>query len=198
MTLFTQHFQDKQYVSALRTFVLRRLALPCLHHSLPSVLNPQISLLEYMKSMRGLQWFQWVGLAVFFLGWIQQYRCHMLLVSVYSLVAIPIVSHQHLMSCFLMGSPHLIRPASALVAGQNSSHRCKIFPVVSRTLQYPYVFKGMLVTETWEYCQVGRIQEAHHLMVNLPFVIGFITLKESTYRYSWHCKTVLTRQTKGR
>ncbi|KAH8974636.1 hypothetical protein BDL97_01G112200 [Sphagnum fallax] len=26
MTLFTQHFQDKQYVSALRTFVLRRLA----------------------------------------------------------------------------------------------------------------------------------------------------------------------------
>jgi len=84
MTLFTQHFQDKQYVSALRTFVLRRLVLPCLHHSLPSVLNPQISLLEYMKSMRGLQWFQWVGLAVFFLGWTQQYRCHMLLASLRS------------------------------------------------------------------------------------------------------------------
>jgi hypothetical protein len=139
MTLFTQHFQDKQYVSALWTFMLRRLALPCLHHSLPSVLNPQISLLEYLKCMRGLQWFQLIGLAVFFLGWTQQYRCHMLLVSVYSLVAIRIISHQHLMSCFLMGSPHLIRPASALAAGQNSSHRCKIFPIVSHTLQYPHV-----------------------------------------------------------
>ncbi|CAK9236291.1 unnamed protein product [Sphagnum tenellum] len=55
MMLFTQHSQDKQYVSALQTIVLQRLALPCLHHSLPSVLNTQISLLEYMKSTRGFQ-----------------------------------------------------------------------------------------------------------------------------------------------
>ncbi|CAM6021739.1 unnamed protein product [Sphagnum balticum] len=66
--LFTQHFQDKEYVSALWKFVLRRLALPSFHNSLPSVLNPQNSLLEYMKYMRGLQWFQWVGFGCILLG----------------------------------------------------------------------------------------------------------------------------------
>ncbi|CAM6048053.1 unnamed protein product [Sphagnum compactum] len=68
MMLFTQHFQDKEYVSALWKFVLRRLALASFHNSLPSVLNPQISLLEYMKSMRGLQWFRWVGFGCILLG----------------------------------------------------------------------------------------------------------------------------------
>jgi hypothetical protein len=111
--LFTQHSQDKQYVSAQQTIVQQRLGLPCLHHPLPSVLNTQICLLEYMKSTRGLQWFQWVGLAVFFLGWTQQYQCHMLLVSVYSLFAIPIVSPQHLMSLLPHGFSTLIGLASA-------------------------------------------------------------------------------------
>jgi hypothetical protein len=68
MMLFTQHFQDKEYVSALWKFVLQRLALPSFHNSLPSVLNPQIPLLEYMKYMRGLQWFQWVGFGCILLG----------------------------------------------------------------------------------------------------------------------------------
>jgi hypothetical protein len=60
------------------------------------------------------------------------------------------------------------------------------------------LFKLMLCTETWESHPVGRNQKAYHLMVNLRFVIGFTMLKENTYRYSWHCKTILTRQTEGR
>ncbi len=59
------------------------------------------------------------------------------------------------------------------------------------------LFKFMLCTETWESHPVGRNQKAYHLMVNLRFVIGFTMLKENTYRYSWHCKTILTRQQKA-
>lgn len=81
LTFFSQHFQDHDYLSSVCKFVVRRLGSAWILHRGPPLLNSQVKLQEYVKSVQGLEAFQWVGLAVFLLGWIQQYRLHSILVG---------------------------------------------------------------------------------------------------------------------
>ncbi|KAG0571178.1 hypothetical protein KC19_6G217400 [Ceratodon purpureus] len=83
-TLFTQHFQDRDYMSLISKFLLQRLGGAWILHTGPPLLNSQIKLQDYAKSLQGFEAFQWIGLAVFSLGWIQQYRTHCILASLRS------------------------------------------------------------------------------------------------------------------
>ena len=68
-------------MSLLSKFVVHRLGSAWVLHTGPPLLNSQITLQDYANSLQNLEAFQWVGLAVFLLGWIQQYRTHCLLVG---------------------------------------------------------------------------------------------------------------------
>ncbi|KAG0586874.1 hypothetical protein KC19_2G123900 [Ceratodon purpureus] len=81
LTFFSQHFQDQDYLSLICKFVVQRLGSAWVLHTGPPLLNSRIELKEYVKSVRGLEAFQLVGMAVFLLGWIQQYRLHSILAS---------------------------------------------------------------------------------------------------------------------
>jgi 3-oxo-5-alpha-steroid 4-dehydrogenase 3 len=81
ITFFTVHFQDKDYFSALNTFVVQRIGRFLILHTGPPLLNFELGVQDYVKGFQGLQAFQWVGLAIFLLGSIQQYRLHSILAS---------------------------------------------------------------------------------------------------------------------
>jgi len=81
LTLFSQFFQDKEYLTLISTFVVKRLGRAWVLHTGPPLLNSEIELKHYVRSLKGLEAFQWVGLSLFFLGWIQQYRLHFILAS---------------------------------------------------------------------------------------------------------------------
>jgi len=65
----------------LCTFVVRRLGRAWVLHTGPPLLNAEIAWKHYLKTLPHFEWYQYVGMAVFALGWIQQYRCHAILVS---------------------------------------------------------------------------------------------------------------------
>lgn len=84
LTLFSLHFQDQKYVKMLCTFVVRRLGRAWVLHTGPPLLNAEIAWKHYLKTLPHFEWYQYVGMAVFALGWIQQYRCHAILASIRS------------------------------------------------------------------------------------------------------------------